>query len=130
MPTAWAKRAPDRTRTCTSGTLDPKSSASTSSATGAYSVSACKDKHFFAGKERFSRIFLSYSCFFPFLSCKNYFTLPTEMRYSAIWTALRAAPLRIWSPLSQKVRPFSSLKSLRTRPTNTSSLPAVSSGMG
>ena len=46
-----------------------------------------------------------------------YFTLPTLMRYSAICTALRAAPLRIWSPLSQKVSPLSSARSLRTRPT-------------
>jgi len=46
-----------------------------------------------------------------------YFTFPTLIRYSAICTALRAAPLRIWSPLSQKVSPFSSAKSLRTRPT-------------
>ena len=38
-------------------------------------------------------------------------------KYSAIWTALRAAPLRIWSPVSQSVRPFSLAKSLRTRPT-------------
>ena len=38
-------------------------------------------------------------------------------RYSPICTALSAAPLRIWSPESQKVRPFSSDKSLRTRPT-------------
>ena len=51
-------------------------------------------------------------------------------RYSAICTALRAAPLRIWSPESQKVSPLSSARSLRTRPTKTSSLPAVSSGMG
>ena len=38
-------------------------------------------------------------------------------RYSPIWTALRAAPLRIWSPESQKVSPLSSARSLRTRPT-------------
>ena len=51
-------------------------------------------------------------------------------RYSPICTAFKAAPLRIWSPESQKVRPFSSERSLRTRPTKTSSLPAVSRGMG
>ena len=36
---------------------------------------------------------------------------------SAIWTALRAAPLRSWSPLTQKQRPLSSAQSLRRRPT-------------
>ncbi len=55
---------------------------------------------------------------------------PFFMRYSAICTALRAAPLRIWSPLSQNVSPLSSARSLRTRPTYTSSLPAVSNGIG
>ena len=60
----------------------------------------------------------------------NYFTSPTFIRYSAICTALSAAPLRIWSPLSHSVRPQSSARSLRTRPTYTSSRPAVSSGIG
>ena len=46
-----------------------------------------------------------------------YFTLPTFMRYSAICTALRAAPFLIWSPESQNVRPFSLARSSRTRPT-------------
>ncbi len=60
----------------------------------------------------------------------DHFTLPTLTRYSAICTALRAAPLRIWSPVSQRVMPLSSAMSLRTRPTKTSSLPADSRGMG
>lgn len=51
-------------------------------------------------------------------------------RISAIWTALRAAPLRIWSPVSQSVQLWSSARSLRMRPTKTSSLPADSRGMG
>ena len=51
------------------------------------------------------------------LCARHYFTLPTLTRYSAICTALRAAPLRIWSPESQKVRPLSSARSLRMRPT-------------
>ena len=45
------------------------------------------------------------------------YTFPCCTKYSAIWTALRAAPFLIWSPLSQKVSPFSLARSLRTRPT-------------
>ena len=48
---------------------------------------------------------------------RHYFTLPTLTRYSAICTALSAAPLRIWSPESHSVRPQSSARSLRMRPT-------------
>gem|GEM_PF-5542514 len=47
----------------------------------------------------------------------SYFTSPSLIRYSAICTALRAAPLRIWSPVSQSVLPLSSARSLRMRPT-------------
>ena len=50
--------------------------------------------------------------------------------FSAIWTALRAAPLRIWSPTHQKVIPFSFAKSLRIRPTYTSSVPLKYNGIG
>lgn len=46
-----------------------------------------------------------------------YFTLPAWMRYSAICTAFSAAPLRIWSPVSQKVRPLGHARSWRMRPT-------------
>ena len=46
-----------------------------------------------------------------------YFTLPDSIRYSPICTAFSAAPLRIWSPVSQRVRPLSTAKSWRTRPT-------------
>lgn len=46
-----------------------------------------------------------------------YFTSPSFIRYSAICTALRAAPLRIWSPVSQSVLLLSSARSLRMRPT-------------
>ena len=53
-----------------------------------------------------------------FYKCvKNYFTFPTLIKYSAICTALRAAPLRIWSLTSQRVKPLGFAKSLRTRPT-------------
>ena len=38
-----------------------------------------------------------------------------------IWTALLAAPLRIWSPQHQRVRPFSSVRSSRILPTQTRS---------
>ena len=38
-----------------------------------------------------------------------------------IWTALEAAPLRIWSPQHQRVRPFSSVRSSRILPTQTRS---------
>lgn len=48
---------------------------------------------------------------------KTYFTPPTFIRYSAICTALSAAPLRIWSPVSHRVMPLSLARSLRTRPT-------------
>jgi hypothetical protein len=36
---------------------------------------------------------------------------------SAIWTALSAAPLRSWSPHTQKLRAFSALSSSRILPT-------------
>lgn len=51
-------------------------------------------------------------------------------RYSAICTAFSAAPLRIWSPVSQSVALLSSARSFLMRPTNTSSCPALSKGMG
>ena len=53
-----------------------------------------------------------------FYKCvNNYFTFPTLIKYSAICTALRAAPLRIWSLTSQRVKPLGFAKSLRIRPT-------------
>ena len=48
----------------------------------------------------------------------------------AICTALVAAPLRRLSLTHQMLRPFSTEKSRRMRPTNTSSLPQALSGMG
>ena len=42
-------------------------------------------------------------------------------RSSAIWMALVAAPLRIWSPQHHSDRPFSWVRSSRMRPTNTMS---------
>ena len=51
-------------------------------------------------------------------------------RSSAIWTALRAAPLRSWSPQTQRARPFSKAQSSRRRPAKQSSLPAASMGIG
>lgn len=45
-------------------------------------------------------------------------------------TAFSAAPFLIWSPTNQKVRPFSLARSLRTRPTYTSSFPARNNGIG
>ena len=50
--------------------------------------------------------------------------------YSAICRALSAAPLRIWSPQTQRFRPCSMDSSLRMRPTSTSFLPDVKSGIG
>ena len=49
---------PDRTRTYTSETLDPKSSASTNSATGAFCV--CKGKTFFLIMQIYGNIFAFY----------------------------------------------------------------------
>lgn len=43
----------------------------------------------------------------------RYFSAST----SAIWIALSAAPLRSWSPHTQKFRAFSALSSSRIRPT-------------
>ena len=64
------------------------------------------------------------------IGIRFYLMFPTLIRYSAICTAFSAAPFLIWSPTNQKVRPFSFAKSLRTRPTYTSSLPARKSGIG
>ena len=61
---------------------------------------------------------------------RTYFTLPTLIRYSAICTAFSAAPFLIWSPTSHNVMPFSLARSLRMRPTYTSSFPERKSGMG
>ena len=60
----------------------------------------------------------------------SYLMLPTLMRYSAICTALRAAPFFIWSLTSQKVIPLGLARSLRMRPTKTSSQFSWKSGMG
>lgn len=49
---------------------------------------------------------------------------------SAIWTALRAAPLSSWSPETQKQRPLSKAQSRRRRPTAQLSFSAVNRGMG
>ena len=51
-------------------------------------------------------------------------------RYSAICTALRAAPLRIWSLTVQKVSELSPARSWRIRPTYTGSQPASPRGIG
>lgn len=48
---------------------------------------------------------------------KSYFTFFTLIRYSAIWTAFKAAPFLIWSLTVQKVRPFGLVRSLRILPT-------------
>ena len=47
----------------------------------------------------------------------GYFRSPTLTKYSAICTALRAAPFLIWSPVSQSVQLLSSARSFLTRPT-------------
>ena len=52
------------------------------------------------------------------------------MIFSAICTAFKAAPLRIWSPTHQKVIPLAFAKSLRIRPTYTSSVPLKYNGIG
>ena len=53
-----------------------------------------------------------------------------SLRKQRIWTALAAAPLRIWSPQHQRVMPSSSMRSCRMRPTQTRSWSVVSSGVG
>src|SRR5207245_8239233 len=49
---------------------------------------------------------------------------------SAIWMALRAAPFRRLSATIQRLRPLGMDSSSRMRPTNTSSFPATSIGIG
>ena len=49
---------------------------------------------------------------------------------SAICTALSAAPLRSWSPETQKQRPLSNAQSRRSRPTSQLYFSAVKSGIG
>ena len=51
-------------------------------------------------------------------------------RISAIWTALSAAPLRSWSPETNRQSPLGFERSSRRRPTSTSSWPLASRGMG
>ena len=53
-----------------------------------------------------------------------------EIRYSAICTALRAAPFLIWSLTSQKARPLGFDRSLRILPTKTSSQFSWKRGIG
>src|SRR6266516_1641922 len=53
-----------------------------------------------------------------------------SIRISAIWTALVAAPLRILSATTQRLRPFSIDSSSRIRPTKVRSWPAASTAMG
>ena len=48
---------------------------------------------------------------------------------SAIWTALRAAPLRRLSLTTHSASPFSTVGSTRTRLTNTASWPVISLGV-
>ena len=55
---------------------------------------------------------------------------PFSRRSWAIWTALVAAPLRRLSATHQRLRPFSTEKSRRMRPTKTSSLPSAKRGIG
>ena len=49
---------------------------------------------------------------------------------SAIWTAFVAAPLRSWSPTTQKVTPLALERSSRIRPTKQSSWPSTTTGIG
>ena len=56
----------------------------------------------------------------PYALCLlPYFLNFVLIRYSAICTAFRAAPLRIWSPTHQKVIPLGLAMSARMRPTDT-----------
>jgi hypothetical protein len=50
---------------------------------------------------------------------------PRAKSFSAIWTALRAAPLSSWSPATQEQRPSSNAQSLRNRPIWQLSLPVA-----
>ncbi len=52
-----------------------------------------------------------------YIAATNSYNPFTLIKYSAICTALSAAPFFIWSLTAQKLKPFSSVKSLRTRPT-------------
>lgn len=61
--------------------------------------------------------YLTHSLYNNYYDYKNYFKPSDLIRYSAICTAFSAAPFFIWSPTIQKVRPFSSVRSLRMRPT-------------
>ena len=65
--------------------------------------------------------------FFQIIVCHDYSAgrKPFWRRTSAIWTALVAAPLRILSETHQKLSPDLTEKSLRRRPTNTSSCPSA-----
>ena len=53
-----------------------------------------------------------------------------RMSTSAICTALSAAPLRSWSPQTQKQSPLSKAQSFRRRPTSQWYFSAVKSGIG
>ena len=55
---------------------------------------------------------------------------PMRMRPSAICTALSAAPLRRLSATTHKLMAPGTARSSRTRPTKTSSVPALASGCG
>ena len=55
---------------------------------------------------------------------------PISIIFSAIWTALSAAPLRMLSATHQMSRVFGAEVSSRMRPTNTASLPEAWSGVG
>jgi len=57
-------------------------------------------------------------------------TRSRSSRASAIWTALRAAPLRRLSATIHMLSPQSMVSSSRMRPTKTSSSPVTSTGMG
>ena len=56
--------------------------------------------------------------------------LTQRIRSSAIWIPLSAAPLRSWSPTTQKLRPLARDRSSRMRPTKQSSWPSTATGIG
>ena len=60
-----------------------------------------------------------------YINFKNYFTKPSLTKLSAICTEFQAAPFNKLSETTHKWKPFSTSKSLRIRPTNTSLLPTA-----
>lgn len=76
------------------------------------------------------------SCFFLRSSIPKLLAKEWRVQFlrtcSAIWIALSAAPFLIWSPHTNRSRPFASSRdmSLRTRPTKTLSWKVASRGVG